>query len=163
MKKTLTLILYITLFFILDNAVMPFLAIYGYYPSLLFIFVLCYSMQNERWPALGLGIISGVLQDMYFFKGFGINTLINMLLCVCAGEIGRNLFREKRFIPVLSIFLLTFFKGILIFGLLSVLKINTNIYNSVFNAAYSLVIGIFLYGFVYKLCQKDYMIKTWKF
>lgn len=163
MKKTLTLTFFILLFFILDNAVMPFLAIYGYYPSLLFIFVLCYSMQNEKWPAFWMGIVSGILQDIYFFKGFGVNTLINMLLCVLAGEIGKNLFREKGFIPVLSIFFLTFLKGILVFSLLAILKINTNVYNSVFNAVYSLLIGIFLYRFVYKLCQKDYMIKKWRF
>lgn len=163
MKKLVTLGIYISLFYIIDNSVMPFLSIKGYYPSILFIFVLCYSVINEKWSAFGIGIVSGILQDIYFFKGFGINTLLNMILCICAGEVGKNLFKEKSFIPVLTVAFLTFCKGVLTFLFLRILGIHTNIYNPVFNAVYSLVITIFLYKHVYKLCQKEYMIRKWKF
>ena len=162
MKRIVTNTLLVIIFFIMDNTLMPFLAIYGYYPSLLFIFALCYSMLNERWYALGMGIICGFLQDIYFFNGFGVNMLLNMLLCLIAGEIGRSLFKEKMFIPVISIFCLTFIKGLCIYEILHMSGLYSNIYNSVFNAVYSFFIAIIMYRVIYKLYQKQYMIRNWK-
>lgn len=163
MKKILTLTILIFIFTVVDNAVMPFLAVYGYYPSLLFIFALSYGIINDRWSALGIGIITGALQDIYFLNTFGINTLVNMILCILAGEIGRNLFKEKTLMPVLSIFGLTMLKGILIFIILRILHIQISIYSSVFVAIYSFVIAIFMYRYIFNLCKKDYMIRNWKF
>lgn len=163
MKKILTLIILIFVFTVLDNAVMPFFAVYGYYPSLLFIFALSYGIINDRWSALGIGIITGALQDVFFLNTFGINTLVNMLLCILAGEIGRNLFKEKRLMPVLSIFGLTLLKGVLIFIILRILHIHMNLYSTLFVAVYSLGIAIFMYKAIFNLCKKDYMIRNWKF
>jgi rod shape-determining protein MreD len=163
MKKVLTLIILIFVFTIADNSIMPFLAVYGYYPSLLFIFALSYSIINDRWSALGIGIITGVLQDIFFINAFGVNTLVNMILCVLAGEIGRNLFKDKRLIPVCSIFGLTLLKGILILIILNILHIQMNAYNIINIAIYSFIVAIFMYKCVYKLCKKDYMIRNWKF
>lgn len=163
MKKILTLIIIIFILMVMDNSVMPFAAVYGYYPSLLFIFALSYSIINDRFSALGMGIITGVLQDIFFPNVFGINTFLNMLLCVLAGEIGRNLFREKRLIPVASISGLILFKVILIFIILDVMHIQISLYSSLIIAVYSLIITIFAYKFVFNLCKKDYMVRKWKF
>ncbi|AJA48429.1 Rod shape-determining protein MreD [Clostridium pasteurianum DSM 525 = ATCC 6013] len=163
MKKFLTLIIIIFILMVMDNSVMPFAAVYGYYPSLLFIFALSYSIINDRFSALGMGIITGVLQDVFFPNVFGINILLNMLLCVLAGEIGRNLFREKRLMPVVSVSGLILFKGILIFIILDVMHIQISLYSSLIIAVYSLIITIFAYKFVFNLCKKDYMIRKWKF
>lgn len=163
MKKIIVLTILIFVFTVMDNAVMPFLAVYGYYPSLLFIFALSYSVINDRWSAMIIGIVTGALQDIFFLNFFGVNVLINMLLCILAGEIGRNLFKEKRLMPVLSIFGLIFFKGILIYVILHMMNIQMNIYNVIFQAVYGLVISIFMYKCIFNLCKKDYMIRNWKF
>jgi rod shape-determining protein MreD len=163
MRKIIILTILIFVLEILDNTMVSMCSIHGYSPSLLFIFVLCYSMINDRWSALSVGLISGALQDLFFINGFGVNTLINMLICVLAGEIGRSLFKEKRLIPVLSILLLTFLKGILVFGVLYAIHIRVNMYGSAYVAIYSFIIAIFVYKPIYRLCQKPYMIKEWKF
>lgn len=163
MRKIIILAVLIFILEILDNTFMSVVAIHGYAPSLLLIFVFSYAIINEGFPALGIGIISGAVQDLFFINGFGVNTLINMLLCVLAGQIGKNLFKERRLMPVLSILLLCFLKGILLYGVLRVLHINTYIYGSVYTALYSFVIAIFVYKPIYNLCQKSYMIKDWKF
>lgn len=163
MKKIIVLTILIFIFTVMDNAVMPFLAIYGYYPSLLFIFALSYSIINDRWSAMIMGIVTGALQDIFFLNFFGVNVLINMLLCILAGEIGRNLFKEKRFMPVLSIFGLILFKGILIYVILHMMNIQMNVYNVIFQAVYSLVIAVFMYKCIFNLCKKDYMVRNWKF
>ncbi|WP_026884841.1 rod shape-determining protein MreD [Clostridium akagii] len=163
MKKVVILTILIFALEVLDNSMVPFFSVYGYYPSLLFLFVISYSIINDRWSALKVGLISGALQDLFFINGFGVNMLVNMLLCVLAGEIGRNLFKEKRLIPILTILGLTFFKGILVYIILYFIGIKVMLYSSVFVAIYSFVLAIFVYKPIYRLCQKPYMIKKWKF
>lgn len=163
MKKILTLCILVLILTILDNSFMPFLAVYGNYSSLLFIFTLSYSLINDRWSALGIGIITGILQDIFFPGVFGINILTNMLLCVLAGEIGRSLFKEKRFMPVIAITGLILFKGILVSIILDILHIETSIYSPIIIAVYSFFITVFAYKFIYNLCKKEYMIRRWKF
>lgn len=163
MRKIITISLMVIVFFILDNTIMPFLAIYKCYPSLLFIFALCFSLINERWWALTMGLITGFLQDIHFYNGIGINLLLNMLLCVLAGEIGKNLFKEKNIIPVGTIFAFVFLKGICVYEILHLLGIDSNAYNSIYNAIYSFFIAIIMYKMIYKLFQKEYMMRNWRF
>ena len=48
------------------------------YPSLLFIFAIAYSIISGKKEAIFIGIVSGILQDIFFVKGFGINLLLNI-------------------------------------------------------------------------------------
>ena len=72
MKKILVLSLLSIVLFVLDNILMPFFAIKTFYPSLLLIFIICYSIVNGKWEGLWLGVFVGLLQDVYFSRGFGI-------------------------------------------------------------------------------------------
>ena len=161
--KKLTLIILCILFLILDNTVMPFLNIRGSYGSLLFIFALSYSFINDYKDALEIGVFSGILQDLYMCNGIGLNALTNMLLCILACKIGENIFKEKRLIPVVSTLFLSFLKGFIIFAILYVLKIKMDITPIIISSIYSVVLSFFMYKMVYRLCEKPYMKKQWKF
>lgn len=163
MRKVLILFLLSILFFILDNVLMPFLAIKTIYPSLLLVFMICYSMVNGKWEGLWLGVFCGLLQDIYFTSGFGLNALINMIICIIAGVIGDNIFKEKNLIPVASCFSLSFLKGTVLLIVLYFLKINVDFKDVFFISLYNMVISAIIYKKVYKLCQKEYMQKRWKF
>ena len=82
MKKWVLILISLVLL-ILDNSLIPFLAIKGAYPSLLFVFAIAYSIINGRSEAVVIGVISGLMQDIFFYNGFGINALINMLTVIC--------------------------------------------------------------------------------
>ncbi len=161
--KRIVLLLLCMLFFIIDHSLMPFLAIKGFYPSILLIFVICYSIITDSWDALWIGIFSGLLQDIYFFNGFGINTFTNMIVCLIASKIGENIFKDKKFIPVISLFFLCFLKCIMIFVILYITGTKMDIYSSFYVSLYSMILTIFMYKKVYKLCQKNYMKKEWNF
>lgn len=163
MKKYIVLAVIILVLQIVDNSIVPFIGINGYFPSLLFVFALSYSIVNGDWSCLWIGLITGLLQDINFFNGFGVNLFTNVLICFAAGKVGKSLFKEKIFIPTISVFVMTFVKGLLIFIILYLCGKNTNVNSSFYNALYNFVISIFMYKPVYKLCQKDYMIKTWEF
>ncbi|ERI90100.1 rod shape-determining protein MreD [Clostridiales bacterium oral taxon 876 str. F0540] len=163
MKKIFTLFLLCVLLLVADNTLVPFFAIRGYYPSLLLIFIILYSIINGMWEGLWLGAFSGVLQDLYFFNGFGINAFTNMLICLAAGFIGIGIFKEKGLIPIAASFVLCFIKGVLVFSLLFLLKEFTPFSNILYNSVYSMIVAIFVYRLVYKLCQKEFMQRKWSF
>jgi len=163
MKRILTVAFLCILFLILDNTLMPLLKINGVYPSLIFIFALCYSIVSSPKDAVIIGVFSGALQDVYFLNGFGINMLSNMLMCVVAAKIGKSIFIEKSFLPVVSSFVLSIVKGLIVFAILFLIKQYTHIETIVYSGIYNLIVSIFMYKFTYKLSQKEYMKKEWRF
>lgn len=163
MKKVLVLFLLSIVFFIIDNVLMPFLAIKTIYPSLLLVFIICYSIANGKWEGLWLGVFSGLLQDIYFIHGFGLNALSNMIICIIAGVIGENIFKEKSLIPVFSCFALSVFKGALLILMLYLCGIYANVRDIFFIGIYNMAISIIVYKKVYRFCQKNYMQIRWKF
>lgn len=163
MKKIITVFSLSLLFLILDNALMPFIAVKGVYPSLLFTFAICYSIINGCWSAVFVGIFSGVLQDIYLINGIGISLLINMLSCLLAAKIGETIFKDKSIIPIATCFLLTFLKGVSIFVLLYALGQHVYFRVILYRSIYSILVAFFMYRRVYNLCQKNFMIKNWRF
>ncbi|MCM0648961.1 rod shape-determining protein MreD [Clostridium swellfunianum] len=163
MKKLFTLLFICVLFLILDNTLVPFFAVRGFYPSLLTVFVVLYSIMNGSFEGLWIGILSGFLQDIYFFSGFGVNAFSNMLICTLAGFIGIGIFKEKGLIPVVSSFALALLKGIIVFVILYIAKVYIPIQNVLYNSLYSMLVAIFMYRWVYRLCLKEYMQRKWSF
>ncbi|MBW9144338.1 rod shape-determining protein MreD [Clostridium sp. CM027] len=163
MKRILTVVWLCILFLILDNTLMPLLKINGTYPSLIFTFALCYSIVSSPKDAVIIGVFTGALQDIYFLNGFGINMLSNMLMCAIAANIGKNIFVEKPFLPIVSTFVLSLVKGLIVFSILFLIKQYTHMGVVLYHGIYNLIVSIFMYRFVYKLSQKEYMKKEWKF
>ena len=163
MKRILTVVLLCILFLILDNTLMPLLKIKGAYPSLIFTFALCYSIVSSPKDAVIIGVFTGALQDVYLFNGFGINMLSNMLMCVVAAKIGKSIFIEKSFLPIVSSFVLSLLKGLIVFSILFLIKQYTHMESILYQGIYNLVVSIFMYRFTYKLSRKEYMKKEWRF
>ncbi|MGH4139261.1 rod shape-determining protein MreD [Clostridium sp.] len=163
MKRILTVVFLCILFLILDNTLMPLIKINGAYPSLLFVFALCYSIVSPPKEAVIIGVFTGALQDIYFLNGFGINMLSNMLMCLVAAQIGKSIFIEKSFLPIISSFALSIGKGLIVFSILFLIKQYTHMETVLYHGIYNLIVSIFMYKFTYKLSQKEYMKKEWKF
>lgn len=162
MKKIFLVFICLVLF-IVDNTIVPFFNINTYYPSILFIFGLCYSIINGKWEALWIGVLTGVLQDIYFFQGFGINSLVNMIVCIIAAAFGENLFKEKSLIPVLSTFALAFLKGFLVFAMLYIVGQQADYKAIVYCSLYDTFVAAFMYKKIYMLSQRPFMKQQWKF
>ena len=163
MKKKLILGAILILFAILDNSLIPFIAIKGVYPSFLFVFIVSYSIIKDKWEAIWVGVFAGILQDLYFTNVFGINSLINMFVCLIAAEIGLNIIKSKILIPVISSFLLSIFKGAFIWIIAYFLKMNISYNLIAFNSIYNGIITIIVYKLVYNLCEKRHMDRKWEF
>ena len=162
MKKTILALICISLM-ILDNTLVPFFSINTYYTSLLLVFILCYSMVSDKWDALGIGVFAGLLQDIYFFQGFGVNAFVNMILCLLAYSVGVSIFKERKFIPVVATFFLASLKYLIIFIILYILGIYVIFCGILYVGVTSMIVAFFFYKPIYKLSNKDYMKRDWKF
>ena len=162
MKKWVLIIISLV-FLILDNSLMPFLAIKGAFPSLLFTFSIAYSIINGKNEAVFIGVVSGLLQDIYFSSGFGINALVNMLICLLAAIIGENIYREKKLIPTISMALLYLLKMFSIFIILKFVGKTINIEIGIYTSIYSSVIMFLGYNFVLRLYDNNYRKRSWRF
>lgn len=161
MKKWILIFISLILL-VLDNSFMPFLAIKGAFPSLLFTFAVAYSIINGRFGAILIGVTSGLMQDLFFYNGFGINSLINMIICFVAAIIGENIYREKRLIPVVSIIFLYTIKILLIFAIFELNGKTINLKVGMITAVYSSVIMFFGYNFALKLYFIENKKNSWR-
>ena len=163
MKKTVRIIAICILCFFVDNVFTIFLPLKSFLPSFLLVFVLSVSIIKGNWDALWLGVFSGILQDLFFYKVFGINSLLNMLLCVLAALIGKNIYKEKKVVPVLSCFVLTAIKGLGIFVILYCLGQKVDIMLSLYTGISNMVVCFIFYRSIYRLCEKQFSRREWKF
>lgn len=148
---------------ILDNSLVPFFSIKGTYPSLLFVFVIAYSMINGKEKAVFIGAASGILQDIFFFHGFGVNSLLNLFLCIFASIIGEGIVKNKRLIPVVSIFFITIMKYIGVIVIFYLLDINIQFSKSIIMGIYNAVIMFFVYKIVMNIYDDEYTKQRWRF
>lgn len=161
--KNWVVILVSIILLILDNSLMPFLAIRGAFPSLLFIFAISYSLVKGGTEAVIVGAFSGILQDIFFYNGMGINSLSNLLLCVLAAFVGENIFKNKRLIPVLTMVIVSIIKVGVVYIFIKVNGNDINIRMALLSSVYNAIVLFFGYNFVLKLCDKEYKKSSWRF
>lgn len=162
MKKWILILVSIILL-IIDNSLMPYFKIMDSYPSLLFIFAVAYSIINGREEGVFIGVLSGLLQDVFFGNIFGINALLNMIICVIAAIIGENIYKEKKAVPVISMMFLYLLKVVGIYIVLKLIGNTVDLKVGIFTSLYSTVIMFFGYDYVLKLYTNEYKKSKWRF
>ncbi|NLK94415.1 MAG: rod shape-determining protein MreD [Clostridiales bacterium] len=161
MKRIILILICIALL-ILDNTFAPFIAIYGYYPSFLLVFATSYSIIKGKKEGLIIGVISGLLQDIFFFQGFGVNALVNMWICYVVGIIGEGIWKDKRLIPIVSIFLSTIAKFLITYLIMYLYKIDVDLIKGVYVAIYNSILTLITYKLVYKFYNEDGKEFSWR-
>lgn len=162
MRKSLLVIT--TLFlFLLDITVIPFFGFNGSYASVLFTFFALFSLMSDYEDAIFLGIITGLLQDLYFPYGFGIHTFLNLLLFLGLSRLGTTLKEGKRALPLLLVALAQGIKTLVLILILGVLGISTNYTSIMIIPIYSLIISLLLYKAVFNFERIPVIKKEWKF
>ena len=147
----------------LDNSLVSFFAIKGAYPSLLFTFAIAYSLVNTKERSVFMGVTSGILQDIFFFNGFGVNCITNLLLCFMAAKVGEGMIKEKRTVPVVFMFLVTILKYIGVFVIFYFLNIKVDLTKSIIMAVYNAVVMFFAYKYVINIYDDEYTKQRWRF
>ncbi|WP_244833578.1 rod shape-determining protein MreD [Clostridium sp. BJN0001] len=162
MKKAIFIIIMILLA-ILDNSVIPFFPIHNAYPSILFVFSIACSFCLEKKYAVLIGIGSGILQDLFLFNLFGLNSFTNLIICYITALIAEVIVREKRMVPIISTFVFTILKYFIIAGIYYFLKLNLDFSTAIIASIYNSVIMFIIYGILLKYTDNDSSKHTWRF
>ena len=161
--RKLYLIIILIVLLIIDNTLLPYYSIYGAFPSLLFTFAMAYSIIRGKEKAIFIGIVSGFLQDIFFFSGFGVNLFLNMLLCVLCAKIGESIFKENRLVPSLTALGISFLKvlGVIIIFKLFSQKINIPV--ALISCLLNAICMMIFYNLILKTLDKYLDRNTWRF
>ena len=154
--KRLVLIVISIILLILDNSLIPFFSRKGIYPNLLFVFSVGYSVINGKEEGIKIGVISGLLQDIFFFNVFGINALVNMFCCFIAGVVGEGIWKDKKLIPTITVFCVTILKFLVVYIIFYFIKIHIELLRGIFVAIYNSVIIFLVYKVIIKLSEIEY-------
>ena len=90
------------LLFVVQTALMPFLAWDGITADLLLLMTLSYSFFRGAQMGTLMGFFLGAMQDLDTGTFFGINIFPKMVLGYLCGSFANNLFRERGFLPILT-------------------------------------------------------------
>lgn len=142
------------LLLVIDNSILPVFSFAGAWGSLLFSFAVCYAVIGGPWNALWIGLYSGLLQDIFFGSGLGINVLVNIAICLLVSAIGETIFRDKRLIPVLIILGATVLKFVVIYLLLSFMGIAMYKQGVLIMMFTNTLFGFLFYKRIYKFNEK---------
>lgn len=158
------IIIAISLFLlILENTLLPSYSIIQGYPSILFVFAIAFSIINGKEDAIFIGIVSGLLQDVFFINGSGINLLVNFILCLLAAKIGEGIFKKNRLIPVISCFILSVLKIIMIAILFIPFGKKINLNMAIMSALLNTIVMVIGYKFVLTTSKKYWKKDEWRF
>ncbi len=161
--KRIVIILISIILLVIDNTLLPYYSIKGAFPSLLFVFAIGFSIVNGKKEAVFIGVLSGILQDVFFVKGNGINALINLLLCVLAATIGENILKENRIIPVISTFILSVMKIFMAMILLYLFKQKVNLPVALLSSVFNSIVMLIVYKFILTTSNKFMDSEEWRF
>ena len=148
---------------ILENTILPSYSIMQGYPSILFVFAIAFSIINGKKDAMFIGIVSGVLQDLFFINGFGINLLVNFLLCLLAAKIGEGILKNNRLIPVISCFIISILKIIMIAILFIAFDKKVDFNMAIVSAVLNTIVMLIGYKFVLNTSKKFWKKDEWRF
>lgn len=161
--KKIIIVLFSILLVILDNTILPFLSIGGGTISLLFVFMISYSIILGEEEAVFIAVVSGFLQDIFFHSGVGINAFANLIICVIAAKIGQNIFRSKKLIPIITCFFVYILKVVLVGIILVFFNTRINLMGSLLSGVYNTIIMLLVYGTIFNFFDEDYGKSSWRF
>lgn len=161
--KRIVIIAIALLLLILDNTIIPSYSIMQGYPSILFVFAIAFSIINGKWDAIFIGVVSGLLQDLFFIDGFGINLLSNFLLCILAATIGEGILKKNRVIPVISCLIISIFKIIMVAILFIPFEKRINVNIAIISALLNTIVMLIGYKFVLIASKKFWKKDEWRF
>lgn len=163
MKNRIILTIISIVLLVVDNSFSPFISILGGYPSFLFVFAIAFSIISGKEDALFIGVVSGLLQDIFFINGIGINALVNMVLCLLAAKVGEGIFKDRKLIPIFTCTALSLLKVIMIFIVFQLLNLSLNFNTAVITVIYNTLLMFLGYKYALKLSDVKYMKRDWRF
>lgn len=161
--RKIFIFLTVLLWLLLDQTLLPFLSVYESSGSLLFTFMGLFMLMTDEQDAFYIGLITGVMQDLFFPYVFGLNTLLNVLLFLILSKIGLTLKEGKKTVPVFSVSIAQGVKTLIMILTLWIFGIKGNYHALLIMPLYTAVLGILLYRPCVSYSRIPIVKKEWRF
>lgn len=161
--RKIFIFLTVLLWLLLDQTLLPFLSVYESSGSILFTFMGLFMLMTDEQDAFYVGLITGLMQDLFFPYVFGLNTLLNVLLFLILSKIGLTLKKGKKTMPVLSVSIAQGIKTLIIILVLYIFGIKGNYFALIIMPLYTAVLSIILYGPSVSYSRIPIVKKEWRF
>lgn len=86
-------------------------------PDLILILVIFFALINGARPGVMFGAAAGLLQDLVFGRFLGINLIALSITALVVGHLENKVFKENLLVPILVVFLGSFFHAGLMLAL----------------------------------------------
>lgn len=139
-----------------QNSLGIYFKIFGVMPDLLLTFIICMSLNvGNPWGTV-IGIAGGILEDIFFMNGFGVNSLSCMITAYLMGLAEEKIYRDNIFIPGVFTFAGTIIKESIVLLLLYFTKSQHNFayaFNDIiiWEAVYNTVLAALLSRIIYRI------------
>ncbi len=162
--RVLILGIIILLNFILESTVFQYTRIFGVKPDFTIMLIVSYAIMRGSIYGGSIGLVSGFLNDLFYGKSFGVNSLSYMLTGYIIGQSQENIFKDSLipsvFFNIVGIFIyqnLFYFISYLSKVDISYMYVLINII--VPQSIYNGILGVIVYRYIYILDEKSFMDK----
>lgn len=100
-------VLIIIVNFIFQSTLLQYFDIGGVVPNTTLIMVVIVSLLRGKYQGAAVGLVAGLMQDIFFSTTIGINALIYLLIGYVVGLLDDKVFKESSFLPLVTIILST--------------------------------------------------------
>lgn len=114
MKYFVMAVLFI-LSLILQSTLFSHLTVAGVKPDLVLILVIFFALLYGPKDGAIVGFIGGLIQDLLFGHDIGMNLLVKTIIGGSFGFLEQRIYKENLFIPMIAVFVGTFFHDSLVF------------------------------------------------
>ncbi len=167
MRKALPTAIVLLVAVILQTSVVPYLAIFGVVPNVLFLVVITLGLTEG--PAAGgvAGFIAGLLIDLL---GTGVVGPMALILCLVGYGVGMlqaNMFAEGWLLPVTTVLIASVLTEISHGVVLAVLQPGTDFWRALFSvmlpgAIYNTAVAVLVYPWLGRLLGTDRHVKSFR-
>lgn len=170
MRKYALLLFMLFMALILQGTLLDKISIAGVKPDIILVLVICTSVVCGPKRGGIIGLVFGLLEDIYLGRFIGMNAMTKGLTGIITGWITLGAFGENLLVPVVTVFLGTILQGLLYFLTGELLGLNWTIGLGLSKiipvAIYNMCIVPFIYPRYYYFAQGlgDFQInfKLWK-
>ncbi len=154
----------ILLNFILESTIFQYIKVLGVKPDFTIMLITSYAIMRGSIYGGFVGLLSGFLNDLFYSISFGVNSLSYMLTGYIIGQFQKNIFKDSFLPPIIFNIIGVFIFQHLFYFISYMSKINISYLYALFNimipqSIFNGIIGIFVYKYIYKLDEKNFMDK----
>lgn len=148
---------------LIDQTILPFFSVYDSHGSVMFAFFGLFALMTDFEDALLLSLVTGLLQDIFFPYGFGLNTILNLFLFLGLSRVGLTLKEGRKTIPILFVTLAQGIKTVIMLIVLMIFGVRGNYFSVLISPLFTLLLSMVVYKAVISFSRIPIIKKEWRF